>query len=56
LLSIHNVSEAGSAEQMETMEKVQKCEVQEQSYVPSPESFKEVKLFALEAKLKVKIN
>jgi hypothetical protein len=22
------------------MEKVQKCEVQEQSYVPSPESFK----------------
>jgi hypothetical protein len=23
-----------------TMEKVQKCEVQEQSYVPSPESFK----------------
>jgi hypothetical protein len=24
------------------MEKVQKCEVQEQSYVPSPESFKEI--------------
>jgi hypothetical protein len=23
------------------MEKVQKCEVQEQSYVPSPESFKQ---------------